>query len=771
VNAPKGTDRLPSFSLVLFAFALLVVAGAPPDLAGQEGEGREEAVASRAAPTGDPIDVEAAPRPTARAVRVREAIEVDGILDEEAWEAAEPMTRFVQATPRTGELATEATEVRIVYDGAYLYVGAELHDSEPDRIVHQYMEQDFETRNEDVFALSLDTFLDRRNAFLFLINPNGAIKDIQAFDDSRSLNQAWEGVVEVETRIHRRGWTVEMAIPFTTLRFDPEEGEQRWGLQLMRRIRRKAEDVYWAPVDLRTRVHKMSRAGTLTGLQGLEPGRNLSVKPYALAARTGGHDLPAADRGEDMDGGFDVKYGLTPRLTLDATFRTDFSQVEVDREQVNLTRFNLFFPERRDFFMENAGIFAFGDLSERNYRLGASSRDFTLFHSRRIGLREGRPVPIVGGARLTGRAGGFQVGLLSMQTEASRVPGTGTPGLDGHTLPAENFTVARLRRTLFGAADVGGIFINRQATDGSGAFNRSFGTDANVRVGDNLIVHSYLAGVDGPELEGSRHAARLSAAYRDRLWDVSALWRSIGEGFDPGVGFVRRTGISHLYGTVGAHPRPGWPGINTVNPYAEIHYMTDPSGLVETRERTGGLGVDFLDGGRFTAEVKDRYEWVDEPFRVALADSVPVGRYGFREGVVSYASSAARPFSGRVRLAAGGFFGGSRRSVELGTAWSPGAHFSGEFTVERNEIDLPTGSFTADLVGTRFSYAWSTKLLSSAFVQYNAAAEEVVTNLRFNLIHSPLSDLFLVYTERRDATGGTLLDNRFTAKLTKLLSF
>ncbi|HSR43555.1 MAG TPA: DUF5916 domain-containing protein, partial [Longimicrobiales bacterium] len=420
-----------TFSRALGLVFLACLASRP--LAAQTGEGvperRDEHDRS-----GYPITVETAPRPAASAARVPGRIVLDGVLDEPGWRAAEAITDFIQSTPRTGYPATERTEVRIVYDDANLYVGAELYDSHPDGIVHQYMDQDFETHDEDVFAISLDTFLDRRNAFLFLINPNGAVKDIQAFDNSRNMNIAWEGVVEVETRIHDGGWTVEMAIPLTTLRFRPDTPVQAWGLQLMRRIRRKAEDSYWAPVDIRTRVHKMSRAGTLTGLRDLQAGRNLTVKPYALAARSAGSALEARDRGGEMDGGLDLKYGVTPRLTLDLTLRTDFSQVEVDQEQVNLTRFGLFFPEKRDFFMENAGIFTFGDLTERSYRLGASTRDFTLFHSRRIGLDDGRPVPILGGGRLTGRVGEFELGLLNMQTEESGA------------LSPENFTVARLRR-------------------------------------------------------------------------------------------------------------------------------------------------------------------------------------------------------------------------------------------------------------------------------------------------------------------------------------
>ncbi len=692
------------------------------------------------------------------AVRATGPIRVDGVLDESAWAGAEPVTDFIQSTPNTGWPATERTEVRILYDDRNLYVGAELYDSEPERITAQYLEQDFETHDDDVFAVTLDTFLDRRNSFMFLVNPNGAVKDGQTFDNSRIINLAWEGVIQVRTTVHSRGWTVELAIPFTTLRFDPDRPVQDWGIQFLRRIRRKNEDDYWAPVDRRTRVHKMALAGTLRGLQGLPRTRNLWVKPYTLAATSSGALLAPGTHGPRYDAGLDLKYGVTPRLTLDLTYRTDFSQVEVDREQVNLTRFSLFFPEKRDFFVENSGTFSFGDQSERNYRLGASPRDFTLFHSRRIGLHQGRPVPIRAGGRLTGRAGGFDLGVLAMWTEETEA------------LPSEAFTVARVSRALGGGLQVGGIFVNRQAP-GQGAYNRSYGVDANLRVLDNLIVHSYWAATDYPDRIGRNRAMRLSAAWRDRFWDVSALYREIGDGFDPGVGFVARRGIRHTYATVGVHPRPRLPFVNELNPYAEVHYITNLRSLLETRKGSVGLAVDFLDGGRLTTSFTDRFERLFEPFRVAGEGEVPAGVYAFREGSLAYESSRGRGVSGSVRLSGGGFFDGTRRSVEVGGAWRPNRHLALDLRAQHNRIGLPTRSFSADVFGARLRYAYSTRLFFSAFLQYNASSGEAVSNLRFNFIHAPLSDVFLVLTERRDGLQGRVLERTLTVKATRLVSF
>ncbi|HSW28262.1 MAG TPA: DUF5916 domain-containing protein, partial [Longimicrobiales bacterium] len=355
------------------------------------------ALAAQAANSPPPIDVEAAPRPEARATRAAGPVVVDGMLDEAAWGAAPVLDRFIQARPDRGLPASERTEVRILYDDQALYIGVELWDREPDKLTIPSLEQDFDSSNSDVFGITLDTFLDRRNAFMFLVNPKGAVKDVQNFEDSREENGAWEGIVQVRTTIHERGWTAEWAIPFSTLRFDPERSAQDWGMNMLRRIRRRNESSYWAPLDQRDQVHRMSKAGTLRGLDGIRSGRNFAVKPYAAASRAQGGAAGAAG-GWERDGGLDVKYGVTPRLTLDLTFRTDFSQVEVDQERVNLTRFSLFFPERRDFFTENSGTFSFGDVPEKNFRTGSALSEFTLFHSRRIGLdAAGQEVPIVAG--------------------------------------------------------------------------------------------------------------------------------------------------------------------------------------------------------------------------------------------------------------------------------------------------------------------------------------------------------------------------------------
>jgi hypothetical protein len=713
------------------------------------------------AQTAPSIDVEAAPRPRAAATRATTPIVLDGVLDEAAWGAAPVLSGFVQSRPDPGLPSTEDTEVRILYDDANLYVGVELLDREPDKLIIPSLEQDFESGNSDIFGITLDTFLDRRNAFMFLVNPKGAVKEAQDFDDSRQENAAWEGIFEVRTRVHEGGWTVEWAIPFTTLRFDPHKDPQDWGMNLMRRIRRKNEESYWAPLDQRDRIHKMSKAGTLAGLRGLRSGRNLVVKPYVVAARAeGGADGGA--EGGSTDGGIDLKYGVTPRVTLDLTWRTDFSQVEVDQERVNLTRFSLFFPERRDFFTENSGVFSFGDITERNYRSGSSLSDFTLFHSRRIGLDgNGQEVPIVGGGRLTGRAAGLEIGALDMQTRAAR------------GLPEENFAVLRAKRTVEGVGDFGGIFVNRQATDGSGSFNRTYGAEANLAPHRYLRIDSYLAKVDDATATGSDWAGRVWVGWRDPFWNVAASVKQVGDGFVPRVGFVRRRGVRQEYGTLGVHVRPvsiGW--LNEVNPFAEVDYTTDLDGRLLSRSWSASVDVSYRDGGSLGFDLIDDFERLDEPFAVRPGAVVPVGDYDFRTARVSAGTSAGRPLWARVGLANGGFYGGRRTSLSLSGQWRVDYHLAFDFAAERNEVSIPGAEdFAANVYGLRATFAASTRFFTSAFVQYNALTEEVVTNVRVDYIHAPLSDLFLVYTERRDRTGTVPTDRLLSFKVTKAIAF
>lgn len=709
-----------------------------------------------------PVDPELAPRPEVRAVRTHEPIVIDGHMDEAAWRSAIPVGHFVQGVPDLGMPATQPTVVRILYDDTHLYLGVVNYDTEMDRLMIAGLEHDFNPGAGDLFAVAIDPFLDRRNSFLFFVNPGGAIRDEQTFNDSRNVSVAWEGPIRAEVVHTDSAWVVEMAIPFSTLRFDPNRPVQDWGINFLRRVRRSNESSYWSPLSRREVIHRMSRAGTLTGLEGVQAGRNLTLKPFALAADSRGRAVSESATGSRTDAGVDLKYGITPGLTMDLTYRTDFAQAELDQEQVNLTRFSLFFPERREFFIENSGVFQFGDQNERNYRMGASLRDFTLFHSRRIGLTPGgEPIPILGGGRVTGRAGAFEVGALNMQTESFQ------------GLPAENFSVARVRRNILGNSDVGLLLVNRQETGdlGDGGHNRSWGADANLRLLGNMVITSYVAGTATPEPGSSGLAWRAGAAWRDRFWNTSAFVRRVDQDFNPGVGFVRRSDAVHRYATVGFHHQPGGSWLQELAPYVEVDHITNLRGLLETRTISGGINLSIRSGESVSVTMNDRFERLARPFTIASGVVLQPADYDFRDLVVSAESSSSRPLTGRVQLGHGAFWSGTRTSLSTRAAWRPRYDLFTELSLERNQVDLPEGAFQADVARGAVRYAWSTRLSGSAFLQYNRQTEQWVANARMGFRHAPMSDVFLIFTQRNRTGMDGPQERSVALKVTRLLAF
>ena len=514
-----------------------------------------------------PVDFETARferRLTAK--RAAGAIVLDGKLDEADWRDAPLATDFLQNDPREGEPASANTEVRVLYDDENLYFGAIAYDAEPDKLVINDLTRDFNARAGDSFGVVLDTFHDERNGYMFQTNPAGAKFDAQFINEGREFNMDWDGVWYVESRVTDLGWITEIAIPFKTLRFN-DTAPQVWGINFLRRNRRLNENSFWAPVP---RIHNFARvslAGTLEDLSGLRKQRDIKVTPYAK-----GDVLREAEAATstNFDAGLDVKLAVGSGLRLDLTLNTDFSQVEADVQQINLTRFSLLFPEKRDFFLENSGIFRFGpptDARLNQFRAsfgsvvapsslrGGQSRgdDMLFFFSRRIGLsEEGVPIPVTFGGRLTGRVGQYDVGFLNMQTgEAS--------GLIGDSLAAngDNITVARVRRNIFGNSDVGVMFLNRTNMN-TDHYNRGFGIDGNFRINPEIDINAYIAKTATKGLSGDDYAGRLAWSYNGRLWQFQNAISSLQDNFNPEIGFTPRIGVKRSSNFIGYHYRPAW---------------------------------------------------------------------------------------------------------------------------------------------------------------------------------------------------------------------
>ena len=683
------------------------------------------------------------------AAHIESTIVVDGNLDEPEWQLVESAGDFIQKEPRQGEPATEPTEVRLLYNDDTLYLGVFCFDSAgAEGIVLTDITRDYSDSINDHFAVVLDTFDDNRNGFLFGTNPGGAKRDAQ-FGAQGSPNFDWDGIWHVKTRITESGWQAEIAIPFKTLRFQAEE-LQTWGINFVRRTRRKNEDSHWAPVPRGYRVSRVQFAGALEGISGMRQGRNLNIKPYLSAPLT-------RREGDDVDFlpevGVDVKYGVTPGLTLDLTVNTDFAQVEADEQQINLTRFSLFFPEKREFFLENAAIFQFGKVSMR-FEPGG---DLIPFFTRRIGISKGQLIPILGGARLTGRIGRYTLGVLSIQAD------------EFATTPSTNFSVVRLRRDILSRSEVGGIFVNKHDTEGR--FNRTFGADVNLRFLTYLEMNSSVLKTDTPGIEEQEWASDFTITWNDPKLEVEGKYLSIEDNFNPEVGFVPRVGMRKSRGKLAFKPRPesiSW--IREFKPLVSLEYITDQENTLESRKLDTSFTILFEDTSQLVFVRLAHFERLDEPFFIRPNQAIPVGDYHFDEYLVSFSSDESRTFSGNAGLETGGFFDGDKDSCSLGFLLQPGYRFSSDVSWSYDDVRLPSGDFTTNLVTTRLRYSFSTTMFLNALIQYNSTLKEFSSNIRFNFIYKPLSDFFLVYNERRSSTG-EVLERALIAKLTYLFGF
>lgn len=700
-----------------------------------------------------------------QAVQTTSAITVDGALDEEVWTRAIPATGFTQADPLEGQPATEVTEVRVAYDDDYLYIAATCRDSNPAGIVINEIRKDFSGRDQDTFEVLLDTFSDRRNGFVFATNAAGAKADTQMANEGRDVNTNWDAVWWVASQRNENGWTAEFRIPFKTLRFEVGDG-QTWGVNFARRVRRKSEISYWSAVSRAYTIYRASAEGNLTGLPSLRQGRNLRIKPFlaAGAVRAVGED--GFDR--DFSAGVDLKVGLTPSLTWDATIKPDFAQAEADEQQVNLTQFSLFFPEKREFFLENAGIFYIGDIP-RNKR--ASSRfsppeeDVLLFFSRRIGLTDaGQQLPLYGGARLTGRAGAFGVGLMTMQSEEYQ-------GRQGN-----NYTVARVRADILKSSDIGAIFLSRQPSGDSSDFNRVAGIDANFRFFKSLSINTFAARTDSPGVTTNQDAGKIAIGWEDSLKRLGASIMKIGEGFKDDMGFVRRVGVTRQFYDMAFLPQPAAlrkRGIRQIQPHARAFIYDDPNGDLVSRTIHVANQTTWNNGSYMEYAFEPRVEAIKKPFAVSPGVSIPIGRYDWYQHVLLFEGDHSRALSGSIRYTFGGFWSGSQKNTQISLLYRPTYRLVADLGLQITKIalDLPRAEFTTTLVNLRTGYSFNTHMFLDTLLQYRNDVKQFSANVRFNLIHRPLSDFFIVYNESQFTDATQSAGRGVVVKYTQMLSF
>jgi hypothetical protein len=681
------------------------------------------------------------------AVPVAEAPTMDGdVAGDQVWAKATPVTAFWQEQPNEGQPASEPTEVRVVFTADTLYVGVTLFDQDPSGIIVSDARRDAPLDDTDSFQMIFDTYRDRQNGFVFGTNPAGIEYDGQVTNEGEGggglgfgqrqsggsgsgFNINWDGAWTVRTTIGEHGWSAEFAIPFRTLRY-PAGADQAWGVNFQRNIRRKNERAYWAPIPRQFNLYRLSLAGSLAGVK-TESARNFRVTPYTLANVVTSGERPVDSKILGDIGG-DVKYSLTSSLTLDATVNTDFAQVEVDDQQVNLDRFTLFFPEKRPFFLENAGFFSVGNPGEVD-----------LFFSRRIGIGDaGQPIPIIGGGRVSGKAGKFNVGLLNMQTDDYR-----------DRLASTNFSVARISRDLPNRSSIGAIFTNRQGTGDLAPENdhgRTYGVDGKIGLGLTTVISGFAARTETPGVREDDHAFNLRSQTNRKQWDLNFGYQEVGQGFDPQIGFLSRRGYRKSDVSVMTRFRPqDFIRIQELRPHATFRGFWGFDGFQET----GYLHLDnhwqFRDSTEIHTGMNLTLEGVREPFEIYPGIFVPPGTYDHKEAQLVAMSNQGAPVSVSMRATIGGFFGGDRVALSPTIRFRAGDALTTELSYQRNDITLPGGKFVTNLVRTRVSYSFSPRVFTQSLVQYNDRADLWSMNFRFGWLQEANTGLFVVYTDTR----------------------
>ena len=738
------SERLRSCWVGVAALAGLatVVLVSPPALAQQ---GAVDGAADR--------ELTTAGFPLARAFLVDGAPEIDGdVLGEAIWDDIVPATGFLQNTPDEGQPASERTEVRIIYTEDTVYFGIVCYVSDPSTIIVSDSRRDSSLNDTDSFQIIIDTYLDKQNGFLFGTNPAGVEYDGQVTNEGQGggrfgggvvrrsgsqqqrgsgggFNVNWDGVWQVSAEISELGWTAEFAIPFRTLRY-PSGDVQTWGLNFQRNIRSRNEQSYWAPLPRQFRLHRLSLAGELQGIE-VPPQRNLKLTPYVL-----GQALRRTDDTKTTalgDFGADLKYSVTPSMTLDLTYSTDFAQVEVDDQQVNLDRFNLFFPEKRPFFLENAGLFSVGQPGQ-----------LEVFFSRRVGIGEGGgQIPIFGGGRLSGKVGSnTNVGFLNIQTQSVNATGT----------PSNNFTVARVRQDFQNRSNIGAMFVNRGATGnlaGERDYNRSYAVDGRWGIGQTGTVSGFAAQTDTPGLKGDTHAFNMAANYDSERYQLRGGFTEVGPNFNPEVGFYARRGYRRSDASVRTTFRPQNPlGILEWYPHASHYTIWNfVTGQQETQYTHLDNGIEWRNGYQVSTGVNLTKEGVLEPFEIFPGVTVPVDTYDHAEAIMRFNTNQGAPISFTFRATVGGFFGGDRVQMGPEVSMRTGQTFNAQLSWSRNDIDLPGGAFVANLGTVRLNYSFTTRMFLQALVQYNDRADLWSSNIRFAILSDANTGLFIVYND------------------------
>ena len=758
--------RLASFRRAVIPFAILCLSPlfATPAAAGDP-QGPRDDPPSPVAPAVITRDDKGGA--TLRAVRIDTPLKIDGQLDEEVYRSVPAAGDFIMQEPREGEEASEKTDIWVLFDGENLYIGARCWDDHPERWVVTELRHDNNNiiENENL-SVSLDTLHDRRNGFMFQTNPLSALRE-QSFTDEVNPNSNWNTVWQVKSGRFDGGWTVEMVIPFKSLRYRGS-GPQVWGINFRRMVKWKNETSFLTRMPRaygHNGIFRMSAAGTLVGLETPAQSVNLELKPYVVSSLT--TDQAAATSYSNRfsrNAGFDFKYGLTRSLIADATVNTDFAQVEEDLQQINLTRFSLQFPEKRDFFLEGQGMFNFGG---RGVGGGGGNDVPILFFSRRIGLSQGQSVPVVAGGRLTGTVGKYGVGALNIQTDDKVSAGA----------VATNFSVVRLKRDILRRSNIGILATRRSPAANQSSSNDTLGADANLAFFRNLSINSYYVRTATPGVKGDQSSYRGRLDYAGDLYGLQLEHLLVGDTFSPDIGFLRRSDFRRS--SIGARfsPRPKSNRlIRRLDWEAGYDYITDSRRTrVENRQLSGTFQIDFDSSDQWTLDYTHDFEYLPRNFQIAPAITLPIGDYDYDTVRMTYELGQQRRVSGRLSVATGTFYDGHKKEANFTSGRvALSARVNIEPGVTMNWVDLPYGSFKNRLMTARGVFTPTPRTLISSLMQYNASDHTVSSSVRVRWEYVPGSEFFAVYSDGRNTAEAVvpgLVNRSIAIKLTRLLRF
>lgn len=726
-------------------------------------------------------------RVVVRGTRIATPIVIDGVLDEEFYGQVPPISDFIQTVPNEGAPASEKTEAWIAYDDTNFYLSCRCWDSAPPEqwTANEYRRDTNQLRQNDMFGALLDTFHDRRNGFNFYTNPLGARAD-QVVTNEGNPNADWNPVWFVRTGRFEGGWTVEMAIPFRSIRY-VSGSNQEWGIQIRRAIRRKNEWTHLTFVPAATggvtSIFRASVAATLVGLDLPPAAKNVELKPYAISKLTSDRvRTPAINDNVDATGGLDAKYGINANMTADLTINTDFAQVEVDEQQVNLTRFPVVFPEKRDFFLEGRGTFEFARLTGQAGFSGQTSINNNspqLFFTRRIGLNNGREVPIMAGGRVTGTLGKTAFGVMNMETgyeSASGLPSSACAAPFATCTPRTNFSVVRVRRDVLRRSNVGVIFTNRSNSPTAVDANQSYGIDGSFSFFQNLSVNTYYARSESTNLKGDEDSFQARTEYAGDRYGLRLDYLDVGANFFPEIGFVQRRGFGRTFASGRFSPRMRRSKV--VRRYlmeGASEYVRNRNDRVESANNTAHFLTEFQNSDQFIFDVNNQQELLVRPFNVARGINIQPGNFHFNSITTSYAFGQQRRASGTLAVRAGQFYDGTLTSYTVsGARVALLKQFSVEPSVTYNRGSLTAGDFTTTLLRARVDYAFTPLRFLSALLQYSSNDRTLSSNIRFRWEYRPGSEIFAVYTDERDTTssGYPGLRNRaFVVKVNRLFRF